>query len=183
MQNKGNIRLDVRTLCPVTLHRRVLVWFPAPPPPSPSVSLCASECWSLPGCSHESDLTRLFIVPRTEQAETNFSSSAPESHLCSHDVWAGRNPKERPETTPAWACQNWTFKHENNENDCCCGHDKLWTWHPCSAATTQLNQNIRRGWKYDPNCLLLKLKSSNLQKWVKPSDGDVYVSLWGQNTA
>lgn len=199
VQNKGNIRLDVRTLSPVTLHRRVLVWFPAPP----LVPVCLGVGVSLVvhmnliwhACS---------LFTRTEQAETNFSSSSPESHLCSHNVWGGRNPKEetgaaRDNASVGMGFKNGIFKNENNDNESI--EDKVVHMNPFTAATTQLNQNIStigqlthdqnisRWWKYDPNRSLTCRWSSKApickriqHKWVKASDGDVYMSLLGQNT-
>lgn len=186
MQNEGNIRLDVRTLCPVTLHRRVLVWFPAPPP-LPSVSLCAlvlESPWlftwirfdTLVHCSPEQNKRRP-TSPLQPQEVTCVATM-------SEQVETRRKRREQPETTPGWACQNWIFNNENNEKEST--EDEVVHMNPCSAATTQLNQNnsaighqqMMKIWSKS-----LKFKSSNLQKWVKPSDGDVYMSLWGQNTA
>lgn len=137
LQNKGNIKLDVRTLCPVTLHRRVLVWFPAPSPPS--VSLCASVLESpwlftwirfdtLVHCSPEQNKRRP-TSPLHPQKVTCVATM-------SEQVETRRERRERPETTPAWPRQNGIFKHENNENKST--EDKVVHMNPCTAATTQL---------------------------------------------
>lgn len=118
----------------------------------------------------------------------------------SEQVETRRKRRERPGTAPAWPYQNGIFKNENSENESI--EDKVVHLNPCTAATTQLDhnisaigqlardQNISRWWKYDANLLLTcrwSSKAPNYKriqcKWVKPSDGDVYMSLWGLNTA
>lgn len=176
------------------LHRRVLVWSPP--------TLCASVLespWLFTWIRFD---TLVHCSPEQNKRKPT-SPLHPQKVTCvatmSEQLETRRKWRERPETMPAWACQNGIFKNENNENESI--EDKVVHMNPFTAATTQLNHDISaigqlthdqniRWWKYDPNLSLTRRWSSKApiwkriqNKWVKPSDGDVYMSLWGQNTA